>query len=107
MDESKLGNDGIEKVDDNSSESPNEASIDTIEYPAKFKLGMIVVALVLSMFLVSETFEMALPILSWKPQLTSTGISGHGKLPPRYFSLGLIQFAHIDNPIYRYPKDHQ
>jgi hypothetical protein len=54
MDESQVAIDGVEKVDENSLESQNETSVSTIEYPAKFNLAMIVVALVLSMFLVSE-----------------------------------------------------
>jgi hypothetical protein len=60
MEESKVGQNGIEKVDDHSSEFQNEIPVTTMEYPAKFKLIMIVVALVLSMFLVSETMDSSL-----------------------------------------------
>ena len=48
MEESKVEN------DDYSSESQE---VSTIEYPTKFKLIIIVVALVLSMFLVSEALN--------------------------------------------------
>jgi MFS transporter, DHA2 family, glioxin efflux transporter len=53
MEESTISNCGNEKADDHTSESQNETSVDPTEYPAKFKLIMIVVALMLSMFLVS------------------------------------------------------
>ena len=61
MEESKIGNNRIEKVDDHSSEeSQNETAVETMEYPAKFKLIMIVVALVLSMFLVGADLDLSL-----------------------------------------------
>jgi hypothetical protein len=73
MEESNVTNNDIEKIDDESSGSQNETSVDTVEYPAKFKLAMIVVALMLSMFLVSKTFDSspARCLLT----LTTTGIS--------------------------------
>jgi hypothetical protein len=57
MEDSQVAVDGVEKVDNNSLESQNETSISATEYPAKFKLVMIVVALVLSMFLVRDTLN--------------------------------------------------
>jgi len=54
----------MEKIDDDSSGSQNESLVIAIEYPTKFKLVMIVVALVLSMFLVSEVFDSFLAINS-------------------------------------------
>jgi MFS transporter, DHA2 family, glioxin efflux transporter len=63
MEESKVRMNGIEKVDDHSSESQNETTVTTTDYPTKFKLIMIVVALVLSMFLVSEIMESSLYIV--------------------------------------------
>ncbi|KAE9378745.1 putative HC-toxin efflux carrier [Stipitochalara longipes BDJ] len=53
MEELKVQDNGTEKAEDQSSEFQNEASVDTIEYPTKSKLIMIVVALMLSMFLAS------------------------------------------------------
>jgi len=52
MEEPKVPDDRIEKCEDQSSESQKEVSVDSIEYPTKSKLIMIVVALMLSMFLV-------------------------------------------------------
>lgn len=49
MEESKAGDDGLNKIEDQSSDSRDEA----MEYPTKFKLAMVVVALMLSMFLVN------------------------------------------------------
>jgi hypothetical protein len=56
MEESNANTGRAEKVDDYSSDSQN-TTVTTMEFPAKFKLIMIVVALVLSMFLVSEALE--------------------------------------------------
>lgn len=56
MEESKTTLDGSEKVDGTSLESQQAVEAETeIEYPTKFKLVMVVVALVLSMFLVSQS----------------------------------------------------
>ena len=53
MEDSKTTLDGLEKVEQDSLESPQDITEgDGVEYPTKFKLIMIVVALVLSMFLV-------------------------------------------------------
>jgi MFS transporter, DHA2 family, glioxin efflux transporter len=57
MEEQKVRVDGMQGVDDNSSESQNETMVIAIEYPTKVKLIMIVVALMLSMFLVSEALD--------------------------------------------------
>jgi hypothetical protein len=57
MEEPKVRMDRIEGIDYNSSGSQNETMAAAIEYPTKFKLIMIVVALVLSMFLVSEALN--------------------------------------------------
>lgn len=61
MEEPNVTSDGIEKVDNYSSESQTETetetNVTTMEYPTKLKLVMIVVALVLSMFLVSEALN--------------------------------------------------
>jgi hypothetical protein len=54
MREEIVEQDAVDKVEEYSSKSQDETSVDPIEYPTKFKLVMIVVALVLSMFLVSE-----------------------------------------------------
>jgi len=54
MGDSKVEQNGDDKVGEYSSGSQDESSIVPMEYPTKFKLVMIVVALVLSMFLVSE-----------------------------------------------------
>jgi hypothetical protein len=54
MGEAKIEQNGVDKVEEYSSESQDETSVTPMEYPTKFKLIMIVVALVLSMFLVSE-----------------------------------------------------
>jgi hypothetical protein len=59
MQESNANTGRVEKVDDYSSDSQN-TTVTTTEYPAKFKLVMIVVALVLSMFLVSEALKYVL-----------------------------------------------
>ena len=59
MNQQQVKIDGSEKIDDRSSESQNESNgvVETnevdMEYPTRFKLVMIVVALVLSMFLVN------------------------------------------------------
>jgi hypothetical protein len=53
MEELRLSKDGDEKHDVNSLDS--QQPIDVTEYPTKFRLTMTVVALMLSMFLVSET----------------------------------------------------
>jgi hypothetical protein len=52
MKESEVQDNEMEKAGDQSSESQNEPSVDATEYPTKSKLIMIVVALMLSMFLV-------------------------------------------------------
>ncbi len=52
MKESGVQDNETEKAGDQSSESQNEPSVDPIEYPTKSKLVMVVVALMLSMFLV-------------------------------------------------------
>jgi hypothetical protein len=57
MEEPKVRMDRIEGIDYNSSGSQNETMVTAIEYPTKFKLIMIVVAPVLSMFLVSEALN--------------------------------------------------
>jgi hypothetical protein len=73
---------GSEKVDDRSSASQNETNeiMETdeaiMEYPTKFKLVMIVVALVLSMFLVCEDQHNLL--LCSQTANIPVGISGHG-----------------------------
>jgi hypothetical protein len=58
MEESNANTGRTEKVDDYSSDSQN-TTVTTMEYPPKFKLVMIVVALVLSMFLVSEHWNLS------------------------------------------------
>jgi hypothetical protein len=58
MEESNANTGRAEKVDDYSSDSQN-TTVTTMEYPPKFKLVMIVVALVLSMFLVSEHWNLS------------------------------------------------
>jgi hypothetical protein len=57
MEEQKFKDDEIEGVDNSSSESPHESNPTTMEYPTKLKLIMIVVALILSMFLVCLLLE--------------------------------------------------
>jgi hypothetical protein len=57
MEESGSRETGIEKVDANSIGSQHETTVTTMEYPTKFRLIMTVVALVLSMFLVSERLD--------------------------------------------------
>jgi hypothetical protein len=83
MEDSQVAVDGVEKVDNNSLESQNETSISATEYPAKFKLVMIVVALVLSMFLVRDTLNQLIYKYEEHWQLALIGISGHGKLHAR------------------------
>jgi hypothetical protein len=56
MTDKPVREDGVEKVDDDSSGDLQQgATATSVEYPTRFKLVMIVVALILSMFLVSET----------------------------------------------------
>ncbi len=57
MKDSTVKENRSEKIDDHSSSESQNATTDTaMEYPTRFKLFMTVVALVLSMFLVSEHY---------------------------------------------------
>lgn len=84
MDVSRTVNGGIEKVDanidGNSSETQNEETILTTEYPTRFKLIMTVVALVLSMFLVSILGLREYLQERGRGPLTSLGFTRHGTL---------------------------